>query len=51
MHVIRYVNGRRIDADLKKYMIGSDLILKTIKTVNERLKNGSHQGILEEKGS
>ena len=38
LNIIRYVNGNRIDeADLAKFEIESDLILKTIRAVNERL--------------
>lgn len=47
MRLIRYVNGKKIEADPKRYMIENDVILKTIRAVNDRLG----QGVLPEKGS
>ena len=51
MRFIRYVNGKMIETDLRKCMIESEIILKAIKAVNERLKNDFHQDLLAEKGS
>ena len=47
MRFIRYVNGRKIEAGPKRYMIENDVILKTIQAVNDRLR----QGVFPEEGS
>jgi hypothetical protein len=40
MRLIRYIDGKRIDkGDLSKYVIESDIVPRTIKTVNDRLSS------------
>ena len=46
MHFIRYVNGKKIETGVQKYMIENDVILSTIQAVNDRAR----QSRLPEKG-
>jgi hypothetical protein len=44
--VTRYINGKKVeDNKIKNIIIESDLILKTIQAVNERVKNNFHQTV------
>ena len=52
LNIIRYVNGIRIDeTDLAKFEVESDVILKTIRSVNDRLETEFRQNTLVEKSS
>ena len=38
LKVTRYINGKKVDAkDIKYYILDNETILRTIKSVNERL--------------
>jgi hypothetical protein len=38
MEIIRYINGKRVEADdLPQYTLESDVIQRTIKTLNDRI--------------
>jgi hypothetical protein len=57
LEVVRYINGKQVEKeDLPKYEIDSEIILRTIKAVNERVqKNANNKfisdGVAEEKES
>ena len=52
LNIIRYINGKEIDEqDLKKYEIDNEVILRTIKTVNERVNSDFRQETFISDGS
>jgi hypothetical protein len=52
VNIIRYINGKKVDVkDLPKYELENEIILKTIKAVNDRIQPKFHQGTLVKNGS
>ena len=50
MEIIRYINNQKLEsANMSKYIIESDIILKTIAGVNQRLSEFSTKDISAEK--
>jgi len=50
LNVTRYVNGNKVSkADLGNFVMDNEVMLKTMKIVNERLNGSFHQDTLVEK--